>query len=56
MAETMAFRELKEAGTVAALKSAGKYKMNGKDYVVQDGDIMNFKFNVAKDPKSAAKK
>ena len=56
MAETMAFGELKEAGTVAALKSAGKYKMNGKDYVVQDGDIMNFKFNVAKDPKSAAKK
>ena len=56
MAETMAFRELKEAGTVAALKSAGKYKMNGKDYVVQDGDIMNFKFNVAKDPKSSAKK
>lgn len=59
MAETMAFDDLKAAATkgdssadelkaadsVAALKSAGKYKMNGKEYVVQDGDILNFKFN-----------
>ncbi|EKX40600.1 hypothetical protein GUITHDRAFT_75397 [Guillardia theta CCMP2712] len=43
MAETMAFEDLKSAGSVNNVKTAGKYKMNGKDYVVQDGDIINFK-------------
>jgi len=45
MAETMGFDDLKRAESVAALKAGGKYKMNGKEYVVQDGDIINFKFN-----------
>jgi obg-like ATPase 1 len=45
-AETMKFEDLKELGSEAACKSGGKYTMNGKNYVVQDGDIFFFKFNV----------
>ncbi|MHC4229559.1 MAG: DUF933 domain-containing protein, partial [Planctomycetota bacterium] len=29
-----------------ALKAAGKIRLEGKDYIVQDGDIINFRFNV----------
>jgi obg-like ATPase 1 len=46
MAETMKFEDLKELGNEAAVKGAGKYLQNGKNYVVQDGDIFHFKFNV----------
>ena len=46
MAETMSFADLKECGSEAAVRAAGKYKQKGKDYVVQDGDIIYFKFNV----------
>ena len=46
MAETMAFADIKEAGNEANCKAAGKYKQKGKDYTVQDGDIIYFKFNV----------
>ena len=45
-AETMAFDELKAAGSEKALKAAGKVRLEGKEYVVQDGDIINFRFNV----------
>ena len=45
-AETMAFSDLKEFGSEKALKAAGKIRLEGKDYVVQDGDIINFRFNV----------
>jgi GTP-binding protein YchF len=45
-AETMAFDRLKEFGSEKALKAAGKIRLEGKDYVVQDGDIINFRFNV----------
>lgn len=45
MAEVMAFADFKEAGTEAACKAAGKYKQKGRDYVVEDGDIIFFKFN-----------
>lgn len=45
-AETMAFEELKEYGDEKALKAAGKIRLEGKDYIVQDGDIINFRFNV----------
>ncbi|HEY4122569.1 MAG TPA: DUF933 domain-containing protein, partial [Byssovorax sp.] len=38
--------DLKEVGTEAALKSAGKLRVEGKDYVMQDGDVVNFRFNV----------
>eukprot|EP00051_Salpingoeca_urceolata_P000113 m.32852 g.32852 ORF g.32852 m.32852 type:complete len:396 (+) comp10174_c0_seq1:46-1233(+) len=45
MAEVMAFDDYKELGTEAAVKSAGKYRQQGKQYVVLDGDIIFFKFN-----------
>ncbi|XP_071101081.1 obg-like ATPase 1 [Haliotis cracherodii] len=45
MAEVMAFEDFKENGTEVACKAAGKYKQKGRDYVVEDGDIIYFKFN-----------
>jgi len=45
-AETFSFEDLKELGSEKALKAAGKIRLEGKDYVVQDGDIINFRFNV----------
>ena len=45
-AETFGFEDLKEHGDEKALKAAGKTRLEGKDYVVQDGDIINFRFNV----------
>lgn len=45
-AEVMAFDDLRECGTEAAVKAAGKYMVKGKDYVVNDGDVIFFKFNV----------
>ncbi|KAL4217124.1 Obg-like ATPase [Mactra antiquata] len=45
MAEVMAFEDFKEAGSEAACKAAGKYKQKGREYVVEDGDIMYIKFN-----------
>jgi len=45
-AETFGFEELKEHGDEKALKVAGRIRLEGKDYIVQDGDIINFRFNV----------
>ncbi|RYU14182.1 redox-regulated ATPase YchF [Nocardioides iriomotensis] len=45
-AEIVSFDDLVEAGTMAAAKSAGKVRMEGKDYVMQDGDVVEFRFNV----------
>jgi len=45
-AETFSFEELKELDSEKALKAAGKIRLEGKDYVVQDGEIINFRFNV----------
>ncbi|UCG59050.1 MAG: redox-regulated ATPase YchF, partial [Phycisphaerales bacterium] len=45
-AETFGFEELREFGDEKALKAAGKIRLEGKDYVVQDGDVINFRFNV----------
>uniref|UniRef100_A0A915EXC5 Large ribosomal subunit protein eL34 n=1 Tax=Echinococcus canadensis TaxID=519352 RepID=A0A915EXC5_9CEST len=45
MAEVMAFDEFKAEGSEAACKAAGKYRQKGRDYIVQDGDIIYFKFN-----------
>ncbi|KAK1369092.1 hypothetical protein POM88_035184 [Heracleum sosnowskyi] len=45
-AEVMKFDDLKELGSESAVKAAGKYRQEGKMYVVQDGDIIYFKFNV----------
>ena len=43
-AEVMAFDELKEAGSEAAVKAKGRYRQEGKGYVVLDGDVILFKF------------
>uniref|UniRef100_A0A7S0R4X7 Obg-like ATPase 1 n=1 Tax=Chlamydomonas leiostraca TaxID=1034604 RepID=A0A7S0R4X7_9CHLO len=45
-AEVMTYADLKELGTEHAVKAAGKYRQQGKEYVVGDGDIIYFKFNV----------
>merc|ERR1712142_1016635 len=45
MAEVMKFADFKENGSESATKAAGKYRQEGKQYVVQDGDIIFFKFN-----------
>jgi hypothetical protein len=45
-AETVAYRDLVACGTVAVAREKGLYRMEGKDYVVQDGDVLLFKFNV----------
>ncbi|KMK52840.1 Ribosome-binding ATPase YchF [Fructobacillus sp. EFB-N1] len=45
-AETIAFADLDEYGSVKAVKEAGKLRSEGKDYDVQDGDIIEFRFNV----------
>jgi obg-like ATPase 1 len=45
-AEVMKYAELHSLGTESAVKAAGKYRQEGKMYVVEDGDIIFFKFNV----------
>ncbi|CAO3619512.1 unnamed protein product [Mucor hiemalis] len=55
MAEIMKFDDLKELGSESAVKAAGKYMQKGKDYVVEDGDIIFFKFNVTAAPASKKK-
>lgn len=54
MAEVMHYNDFKEEGSEAAARSAGKYRQQGRNYVVEDGDIIFFKFNAGaglKDPK-----
>lgn len=45
-AEVVAYNDLMESGTYAAAREKGLVRLEGKDYVVQDGDIMLFRFNV----------
>lgn len=45
-AEAYTVSDLKQYGSEAKIKEAGKYRQEGKDYVVQDGDVLFFKFNV----------
>jgi ribosome-binding ATPase len=45
-AQVYSLADLEKHGSEAAIKSAGKLRMEGKEYVVQDGDIMHFLFNV----------
>ena len=48
-AEVMKYTDFIELGSETAVKNAGKYKQNGKEYEVEDGDIIFFKFNPPKD-------
>ncbi len=45
-AETVAYDDLMKCGSVPAAREKGLYRMEGKEYVVEDGDVMLFKFNV----------
>jgi GTP-binding protein YchF len=45
-AETVAYDDLMKCGSIAAAREKGLYRMEGKDYVVKDGDVLLFKFNV----------
>jgi ribosome-binding ATPase YchF (GTP1/OBG family) len=45
-AEVISFDDLVEAGSVAEARARGKARMEGKDYVMQDGDVVEFRFNV----------
>lgn len=45
-AEVMSFADLDELGSAQAVKEAGKLRLEGKEYVMQDGDIVEFRFNV----------
>lgn len=45
-AETVAFADLKECGSMAAARDKGCFRLEGKEYLIQDGDIINFRFNV----------
>lgn len=45
-AEVMSFEDLDQLGSEAAVKEAGKLRLEGKDYVMQDGDIVEFRFNI----------
>jgi len=56
MAEVMKFDEFKEHGSEAAVKAAGGYRQQGKNYVVLDGDIIFFKFNAGAGLTAAKKK
>jgi len=56
MAEVMKFEDFKENGTELAVKAAGKYRQQGKGYVVEDGDIILFKFNAGAGLGGGAKK
>ena len=45
-AEVMSFKDLKELGSEQKVKEAGKLRLEGKEYIMQDGDICLFRFNV----------
>ncbi len=45
-AEVIAFDEMKEYGSEDAVKKAGKFRLEGKEYIVQDGDVITFRFSV----------
>ena len=45
-AEVMKYNDFTTYGSESAVKDAGKFKVEGKEYVVDDGDVMHFRFNV----------
>ena len=45
-AEIVSFGDLDRAGNMTEAKAQGKVRMEGKDYVMQDGDVVEFRFNV----------
>ena len=47
-AEVMSYEDLVSCGSELKVREAGKYRLEGKDYIMQDGDICLFRFNVSK--------
>jgi ribosome-binding ATPase YchF (GTP1/OBG family) len=45
-AEVVTYDDLTKLGSITAAKEAGVYRSEGKDYVVKDGDVVLFRFNV----------
>ena len=45
-AEIVSYNDLMAAGSMSAAKAAGKVRMEGKDYIMKDGDVVEFRFNV----------
>jgi ribosome-binding ATPase YchF (GTP1/OBG family) len=45
-AEVVSYESLRELGSVKACRDKGLFRLEGKDYVVKDGDILNIRFNV----------
>ena len=45
-AEVVAYDDLVDAGSMAEAKARGRVRIEGKDYVMQDGDVVEFRFNV----------
>ena len=45
-AETVSYDELVDAGSMAVARERGKVRLEGKEYLVQDGDVIHFRFNV----------
>ena len=45
-AEVVSFDDLVEAGSMAEAKARGKVRIEGKEYVMADGDVVEFRFNV----------
>ena len=45
-AEIMSYEDLAKYGSEKAVREAGKMRLEGKEYVMQDGDICHFRFNV----------
>ncbi|MFZ7101709.1 MAG: redox-regulated ATPase YchF [Peptococcaceae bacterium] len=45
-AEVVKYQDLKELGSMVKVKEQGLFRLEGKDYIVEDGDIINFRFNV----------
>jgi GTP-binding protein YchF len=45
-AEIVSYDDLMSAGSIAAVRAAGKARVEGKEYVMQDGDVVEFRFNV----------
>lgn len=45
-AEVMKYNDFIEFGSESAVKDAGKFRVEGKEYIVEDGDVMHFRFNV----------
>jgi ribosome-binding ATPase len=45
-AETISYEDYDRCGSEQSAKEAGKLRIEGKEYVVQDGDVLHFRFNV----------